>query len=274
MENPASDVVDSCAEPLGLSPPTNSTLDRLSSGLCRGGLVLFVVSLLLPALYVRPTPGVGWGGTFPGYVCLAVSFVSFPCWVPNVLTIAAPFICTFARKKAKKAAGVVLALTALSVLQAILWERADTRGSGQELLAGFWVWALALITTTAGLAVAGVLGCLPFAFMRAGPDVTLIAGFLLKFISFSLLATAPLVCTFCGPVASRIVGALLALQVVGIMLSMRMMIHGKYQFWNLIVAIVLSAAGLLSMEVWQGKKASVVPEAGQPKVPLADHSLE
>ncbi len=52
------------AEPLGLSPPTNSTIDRLSSGLCRGGLVLSVVSLLLPALYVRPTPGVGWGGTF------------------------------------------------------------------------------------------------------------------------------------------------------------------------------------------------------------------
>jgi hypothetical protein len=116
-ENPASDVVDSRAEPLGLSPPTNSTIDRLSSGLCRGGLVLFVVSLLLPALYVRPTPGVGWGGTFPGYVCLGVSFVSFPCSVPNVLTIAAPFICTFAGKKAKKAAGVVLALTALSVLQ-------------------------------------------------------------------------------------------------------------------------------------------------------------
>jgi hypothetical protein len=126
----------------------------------------------------------------------------------------------------------------------------------------------------AGLAVAGVLGCLPFAFMRAGPDVTLIAGFLLKFISFSLLAMAPLVCTFCGPVARRIVGALLALQVVGIMSSMRMMIHGKYQFWNLIVAFVLSAAGLLSMEVWQGKKARVFPEAGQPKVPLVDHSLE
>ncbi|MGO9465801.1 MAG: hypothetical protein ACLQVF_16805 [Isosphaeraceae bacterium] len=26
------------------------------------------------------------------------------------------------------------------------------------------------------------------------------------------------------------------------------------------------------MEVWQGKKASVFPEAGQPKVPLVDHS--
>ncbi len=56
--------------------------------------------------------------------------------------------------------------------------------------------------------------------------------------------------------------------------AVRMMIHGKYQFWNLIVAFVLSVAGLLSTQVWQGKKASVFPEAGQPKVPLVDHSLE
>jgi len=353
------------------------------------------------------------------------------------LTIAAPFICTFAGKTAKKAVGVVLALATLSILLVCIDEVVGG-GFGHGLLAGFWLWALALITTTAGLLIGGfspgrttspwktsvqlpagherprraillcwagvallivmhIMGRSPFLggrgaiggnlFLfallamaplvctfasgwtqrimalalgalalygvystfclipavsaagllvsagfpsrraRAGledadlqgtkseggaPDstisssrsalgaalcwvglatalglVTPLFGFmwanekvgtlieeriLNPYLGFSALAMAPLVCTFCGPLARRILGTLLALEVVVIILQM-VGLFGLYELPDLI-AFVLGAAGLLSMEAWRGKKASVFPEAGQPKVPPFDHSLE
>jgi len=92
------------------------------------------------------------------------------------------------------------------------------------------------------------------------------------YLGYSVLAMAPLVCTFCGPLARRIVATLLVLEAVVIILQMAGL-FGLYALPDLI-AFVLGAAGLLSMEVWRGKKASVFPEAGQPKVPLIDYSLE
>jgi hypothetical protein len=426
MENPPSDVDDSHAELPDFGPRIGSKIDRLPLWLCWGGLVLFVVSLLLPAIRVQ---GRGeWVAGDLGCVCLILSFYAFPCWVPHVLTIAAPFICTFAGKTAKKAVGVVLALATLSILQVCIPEVGFFHG----LLAGFWLWALALITTTAGLLIGGFspgrttspwkrsvelpashersrraillcwaglalfilwnisggsiylmsgggargrfrdllvlamlamaplvctfaggwtqrimalalvafglytvvvlpsflwlllcpgvsaagllvsagfpsrrsraglenaglegtkskggntdstfsgtrsglgpslcwvglavalgLGVLPFRFMLANEKVgTLIAAYIFNpYLGYSVLAMAPLVCTFCGPVARRIVGGLLALH-AAVNLPMVMLI-GLYALPNLI-AFVLSVAGLLSLDVRPGKKASIFSRA-------------
>ncbi len=425
MENPPSDVDDSRAELPDFGPRNGSKIDRLPLWLCWGGLVLFVVSLLLPAIRVQ---GRGeWVAGDLGCVCLILSFYAFPCWVPHVLTIAAPFICTFAGKTAKKAVGVVLALATLSILQVCIPEVVRI-GFLHGLLAGFWLWALALITTTAGLLIGGFspgrttspwkrsvelpashersrraillcwaglallilwnisggsiylmsgagarggfrdllvlamlamaplvctfaggwtqrimalalvafalypvdpslmiagvsaagllvsagfpsrraraglenadlegtktkggntdstfsgtrsglgpslcwvglaaalgLGLLPFRFMSANEKVgTLIAVYIFNpYLGYSVLAMAPLVCTFCGPVARRIVGGLLALQ-AAVNLPM-VMLFGLYALPDLI-AFVLSAAGLLSLDVRPGKKASIPSRFGR-----------
>jgi len=83
-------------------------------GLCWGGLLLFVISLLLPAIRVQGKSE--WIAGDRGYVCLFLSLAEFPCWVPHALLITGLFVGTFAGKTAKKASGVVLALTTLTVL--------------------------------------------------------------------------------------------------------------------------------------------------------------
>ena len=126
--------------------------DRLALGLCWGGLLLFVISLLLPAIRVQ---GKGeWVAGDLGHVCLFLSLAEFPCWVPHAFMIAGLFIGTFAGKTVKKASGVVLALTTLTILQVCIPNVVAT-GFQRGLLAGFWVWALALITTSAGLLIGG-----------------------------------------------------------------------------------------------------------------------
>ena len=401
-------------------PHNGSKIDRLPLWLCWGGLVLFVVSLLLPAIRLQ---GRGeWVAGDLGCVCLILSFYALPCWVPHVLTIAAPFICTFAGKTAKKAVGVVLALATLSILQVCIPEVVRI-GFLHGLLAGFWLWALALITTTAGLLIGGFppgrttspwkrsvelpaghersrraillcwaglallllwnisggsiylmsgpgarggfrdllmlallamaplvctfaggwtqrimalalvafalypvdsslmiagvsaagllvsaglpsrrtrarlenadlvgtktkggntestfsgtrsglgaslcwvglavalgLGLLPFRFMWADEKVgTLIAASIFNpYLGYSVLAMAPLVCTFCGPMARRVIAALLALQVVAVILPMIVMFAGTYTLLYMLpdlIAFGLSATGLLSMDVWPG----------------------
>lgn len=113
--NPASHGVESRSEPLDLHAPTASKIERLALGLCWGGLLLFVISLLLPAIRVQ---GKGeWVAGDLGYVCLFLSLAEFPCWVPHALMIAALFVGTFAGKTARKVSGVELALTTLTILQ-------------------------------------------------------------------------------------------------------------------------------------------------------------
>src|ERR1700722_15002248 len=100
MQNPSSRDVESRARPLGLHAPTASKIDRLAYGLCWGGLLLFAISLLLPAVRVQ---GKGeWVAGDLGYVCLFLSLAEFPCWVPHTLMIAALFIGKFAGKTVKK----------------------------------------------------------------------------------------------------------------------------------------------------------------------------
>ena len=114
--------------------------------------MLFAISLLLPAIRVQ---GKGeWVAGDLGFVCLFLSLAEFPCWVPHALLIAASFICTSAGKTAKKATGVVLALATLTVLQVCIPNVVATHFR-RGLLAGFWLWALALIMTTAGLLLGG-----------------------------------------------------------------------------------------------------------------------
>ena len=427
MENPPSDVDDLRAELPDFGPHNGSKIDRLPLWLCWGGLALFVVSLLLPAIRLQ---GRGeWVAGDLGCVCLILSFYALPCWVPHVLTIAAPFICTFAGKTAKKAVGVVLALATLSILQVCIPEVVRI-GFLHGLLAGFWLWALALITTTAGLLIGGFppgrttspwkrsvelpaghersrraillcwaglallllwnisggsiylmsgpgarggfrdllmlallamaplvctfaggwtqrimalalvafalypvdsslmiagvsaagllvsaglpsrrtrarlenadlvgtktkggntestfsgtrsglgaslcwvglavalgLGLLPFRFMWADEKVgTLIAASIFNpYLGYSVLAMAPLVCTFCGPMARRVIAALLALQVVAVILPMIVMFAGTYTLLYMLpdlIAFGLSATGLLSMDVWPGGKRARIP---------------
>jgi hypothetical protein len=154
MENPGGDVVESRPELTALGPSTASTIDRLPLVLCWGGLVLFAVSLVLPALRLQPKGE--WVAGESGYICLVLSFDAFPRWVPHALLIAAPFICTFAGATAKKATGIVLTLTTVSVLEWCIPEVVNI-GFGQGVLAGFWIWALALVTSTAGLLIGGFL---------------------------------------------------------------------------------------------------------------------
>ncbi len=460
MQNPASRDVESRARPLGLHAPTASKIERLAFGLCWGGLLLFAISLLLPAVRVQ---GKGeWVAGDLGYVCLFLSLAEFPCWVPHALMIAALFVGTFAGKTGKKATGVVLALTTLTILQVCIPNVVAT-GFRRGLLEGFWVWALALIITTAGLlmggfskgsttspvrrsvelpaghkrsrcaslmcwgalalfivmklfrlnfffvwsvpqrvasggvpfvldqfvvpamlamaplvctyascrtqrimalalgalalfpfvsiarpaeqpvevlapyllsylnvaaSVAGLLisagflnrsattfrdaahievpesqgvtpestvswsnsplgpslcwvalahflmpGSLPLALLPANETArTLIYRYFLNFyLGYTLLAMAPLVCTFSGPVARRILGALLTLQVV-------LRLPGMWLLWCYelpdLIVFGLSAAGLISMDVLAGGKRRILPNADQTKVPRSDHSSE
>ncbi len=135
MQNPASRSDESRARPLDLHAPTASKIERIALGLCWSGLLLFVISLLLPAVRVQ---GKGeWVAGDLGYVCLFFSLAEFPYWVPHALVIAALFIGTFAGKTAKKATGVVLALTTLTILQVCIPNVVAT-GFRRGLLEGFW----------------------------------------------------------------------------------------------------------------------------------------
>jgi hypothetical protein len=79
---------------------------------------------------------------------------------------------------------------------------------------------------------------------------------------YSLLAMAPLVCAFSGPVARRIFGVLLALQVL-------LRLRGNWLFWRHelpeFIALTLIAAVLLSMDVLPRRKRRILPSADQPK---------
>jgi hypothetical protein len=154
MNRPTTDPGDSRAESTDLGRTTASRIHRIALGLCWGGLVLFALSLIFPALRLQ---GKGeWVAGDLGFSCLILSFDRFPCWVPHALTMAAPFVCGFAGATVKKAVGVVLALATLSVLQWVVPEVINI-GFGQGVLAGFWIWALALITSSAGLLIGGFL---------------------------------------------------------------------------------------------------------------------
>jgi hypothetical protein len=142
------------SESIDSGPAPASSTDRIALAFCWVGLVLFALSLMFPAL--RLTGKGEWVAGELGYACVILSFDTFPCWIPHALTIAAPFVCGFAGATAKKAVGVVLALATLSVLQWVIPEVINI-GFGQGMLAGFWIWALALITSTAGLLVGGFL---------------------------------------------------------------------------------------------------------------------
>ncbi len=140
------------ARPLDITTPTASKITRLPAFVCWGGLLLSLLSLALPA--IRMEGNGAWLAGDLGYVCLFLSLAVFPCWVPHALIIAAPFINRFAGKTAAKATGVVLALMTLSVLQTCVPNVLAT-DFRQGFLAGFWLWALALVTTSAGLLIAG-----------------------------------------------------------------------------------------------------------------------
>ncbi len=125
---------------------------RLGSALCWVALALFAVSLALPALRVQ---GKGeWIAGDPGFHCAVMSLAEFPCWVPHALVIASPFIAVFAGKPVQKAAGMVLGITMLTVLDVCIPQMALT-GFRQGALPGFWLWAAALIAATAGLLLGG-----------------------------------------------------------------------------------------------------------------------
>jgi hypothetical protein len=117
------------------------------------------------------------------------------------------------------------------------------------------------------------LGSLPLASLPANETAhTLIFRYFLNFsLGYSLLAMAPLVCTFSRPVARRILGALLALQFV-------LRLPGVWLFWRYelpdLIVFGLSAAGLLSMDVLPGKQARILPAADRPNVAQSDRSSE
>ena len=124
----------------------------LPSALCWVALSLFAVSLGLPALRVQ---GKGeWIAGDLGYNCAFMSLAEFPCWMPHALVIAAPFIAMIGGKPAQKVSGLVLGITTLTVLQMCVPRMALT-DFRQGPLPGFWLWAAALITATAGLLLGG-----------------------------------------------------------------------------------------------------------------------
>ena len=125
---------------------------RLPSTLCGVALLLFAVSLVLPALRVQGK-GEWIAGDF-GFNCAFQTLAESPCWVPNALVIAAPLIAVFAGKPAQRAAGVALGITTLTVLHVCIPQVALT-SFRQGPLPGFWLWAAAMITATAGLLLGG-----------------------------------------------------------------------------------------------------------------------
>jgi hypothetical protein len=125
---------------------------RLPSALCWVALSLFAASLALPALRVQ---GKGeWIAGDLGCNCAFLSLAEFPCWVPHALVIGAPFIAMFASKQAQKVSGLVLGIITLTVLRVCIPQVALTNFR-QGPLTGFWLWAAALITATAGLSLGG-----------------------------------------------------------------------------------------------------------------------
>jgi hypothetical protein len=134
---------------------TESTADQrawLPSVVCWVAIALFAASLQLPALRMQ---GRGqWVGDL-GLQCAFLSLAEFPCWVPNALLIAAPFVAMFAGKAARKVLGLVLGITTLTALRVCIPQVAIQDPSRQGLLPGFWLWAAALATATAGLLLGG-----------------------------------------------------------------------------------------------------------------------
>jgi hypothetical protein len=98
---------------------------------------------------------------------------------------------------------------------------------------------------------------LPFHYYWAEAKVSLIISAILNpYLGYSVVAMAPLVCTFSGPLARRIAAALLASQFVAFLMA--------FLFAGLLVlpdllAFALSAAGLLWPDAWPEKKASIFP---------------
>lgn len=137
---------------------------RLPGALCWVALALFAASLALPALRVQGKDE--WIAGDLGFNCVFLSLAEFPCWVPHALVIAAPFIAMLAGKPAQKVFGASLGITTLAVLHTCLPRLALT-SFRQGLLPGFWLWAAALITATAGLLLGG---CSPVRTSRPGPS--------------------------------------------------------------------------------------------------------
>jgi hypothetical protein len=134
---------------------TESKADKtawLPAALCGAALLLFAVSLVLPALRVQGKGG--WIAGDPGFHCAFLSLAEFPCWVPHALVIAAPFIAMFAGKPAQKVFAAVLGITTLTVLHVCI-PRVALTSFRQGPLPGFWLWAAALITATTGLLLGG-----------------------------------------------------------------------------------------------------------------------
>lgn len=86
--------------------------------------------------------------------------------------------------------------------------------------------------------------------------------FLNSRFGYSLLAMAPLVCTFSGPVARRIFEALLALQVL-------LRLPGIWLFWRHelpeFIFLALIAGVLLSLDVLAGRKRRILSHADRSK---------
>jgi hypothetical protein len=150
----ASDAVDLRPGTLDASSPTAARINRTALAFCWIGFMLFAVSLALPALRAQ---GKGeWIAGDLGCMCLLLSFSEFPVWVPHALLVAAPFVCAFAGPMVKKAAGLVLTMATVSILERCVPEVVGF-GFEKGLLAGFWAWALALVVSTIGLLIGGFL---------------------------------------------------------------------------------------------------------------------
>jgi hypothetical protein len=125
---------------------------RLPVALCWVAVLLFAASLALPALRVQGKSE--WIAGDLGFHCAFLSLAEAPCWVPHALVLAAPFIVMFAGKRAQKVSGLVLGITTLTVLHVCIPQLALTNFR-QGPLPGFWLWAAALVTATAGLLFGG-----------------------------------------------------------------------------------------------------------------------
>jgi hypothetical protein len=329
MRNPKSHGVDSPACPLDVRAPTGSKVERLALALCWGGLLLFVISLFLPAIRVR---GKGeWVAGDPGSVCLFLSLAEYPSWVPHAFVIAAPLVATFGGKTAKRASGVVLALTTLTILQVCIPNVVAT-GFRRGFLEGFWVWALALLTTTVGLLIGGfstasatspvraaselparhertryaILICwgslasfivikllgLNFSFVWPVPDRVARGDFtfvLDQFVVPAMMAMAPLVCTYASRRTQRIMalalGALALFSFVSITRPAEQPMEMLAPYLLSYLNVAVSVAGLLMSAGFLNRRATAIREAAaierpesqagpsEPTVPLSNFPL-